>query len=268
MLNTKAILKSGIFDHLGNQNTYSVNNENIPIETDFHWELTEDSRVTQSLRDEWEHMFKEISNLIPNVVENHLSIGGGGDSVMGSLLPSGTKTWVTINPNFLELTQLKNPQHLNTLLIRAIAEDIPIINNTFDNVDMLGTIDHLISPKLALKEIFRVSKPGAQVLITVTNSESWYKLFFKYLRIPIPNEHSHPHEFAPKQLKLMLEENGFQIQTIQTTYYLRLPILLEKIITGSKSRKVRHYISNTFLPIMLGRHKGGIIICLAKVPSL
>jgi len=268
MLNTKAILKSGIFDHLGNQNTYSINNENIPIETDFHWELTEESRVTQSLRDEWEHMFKEISNLIPNVVENHLSIGGGGDSVMGSLLPSSTKTWVTINPNFLELTQLKNPQRLNTLLIRAIAEDIPIINNTFDNVDMLGTIDHLISPKLALKEIFRVSKPGAQVLITVTNSESWYKLFFKYLRIPIHNEHSHPHEFAPKQLKLMLEENGFQIQTIQTTYYLRLPILLEKIITGSKSRKVRHYISNTFLPIMLGRQKGGIIICLAKVPSL
>ena len=268
MINTKAILKSGMFDHLGNQNTYSINNENIPIETDFHWELTEESRVTQSLRDEWEHMFKEISNLIPNVVENHLSIGGGGDSVMGSLLPSGTKTWVTINPNFLELTQLKNPQRLNTLLIRAIAEDIPIINNTFDNVDMLGTIDHLISPKLALKEIFRVSKPGAQVLITVTNSESWYKLFFKYLRIPIHNEHSHPHEFAPKQLKLMLEENGFQIQTMQTTYYLRLPILLEKIITGSKSRKVRHYISNTFLPIMLGRQKGGIIICSAKVPSL
>lgn len=257
-----------MFDHLGNQNTYSINNENIPIETDFHWELTEESRVTQSLRDEWEHMFKEISNLIPNAVENHLSIGGGGDSVMGSLLPSGTKTWVTINPNFLELTQLKNPQRLNTLLIRAIAEDIPIINNTFDNVDMLGTIDHLISPKLALKEIFRVSKPGAQVLITVTNSESWYKLFFKYLRIPIHNEHSHPHEFAPKQLKLMLEENGFQIQTMQTTYYLRLPILLEKIITGSKSRKVRDYISNTFLPIMLGKQKGGIIICSAKVPSL
>ena len=60
MLKTKVILKSGIFDHLGNQNTYSINNENIPIETDFHWELTKEGRVTQSLRDEWEHMFKEI----------------------------------------------------------------------------------------------------------------------------------------------------------------------------------------------------------------
>ena len=268
MLKTKVILKSGIFDHLGNQNTYSINNENIPIETDFHWELTEEGRVTQSLRDEWEHMFKEISNLIPNTVENHLSIGGGGDSVMGSLLPNDTKTWVTINPNLLELKQLKNPQHLNTLLIRAIAEDIPIISNTFDNVDLLGTIDHLISPKLALKEIFRVSKPGAQIIITVTNSESWYKMVFKNLRIPIHNEHSHPHEFTPKQLKLMLEENGFQIQKMQTTYYLRLPILLEKIITGSNTRKVRHYISNIFLPKILGKQKGGIIICSAKNPGI
>jgi len=264
MLKTNIASNHGIIDYLGERVTLSQNGIEVPIELDFYWETTKENRVTQSLLDEWEYMFQIACHSIPNMTDNHLSIGGGGDSRIGSVLPKSVKNWVIVNPNILELKQVYNPHKINTILLRAIGEDIPIISNTFNSIDLLGTIDHLVDPSQALKELHRVSKKGAQLIISVTNCDSWYKKIFRVLKISIHEDHTHSHQFTPHQLKTLLVKSGYRIVKIQTTYFLRLPLIIEKKLTNKIWRKARQNISNHLLPKILGKEQGGIIICTAE----
>jgi hypothetical protein len=123
----------------------------------------------------------------------------------------------------------------------------------------------LVDPKQALVEIKRVSRNGASVIITVTNDNSWYKMIFKLFKVDWPDSHHHPHHFDTRTLRKLLIENGFAIEKLMTTYFLRLPLFIEKRCTMSYMRRIRLHISNKILPFLLGRKNGGIIFCHARV---
>jgi hypothetical protein len=264
MLKTTTKSKQGIIDHLGPKTTVIINGNENQIELDFHWEVAVQERVTPALIDEWQHTLKLAASYIPDGTKNHLSIGGGGDSQLGQLIPSTVQNWIVINPNILELRAIHNPKKLKTILIRGIGEDIPLRNNTIDSIDILGTIDHVVSPNTVLSEAFRVAKTGATLIMTVTNTESWYKKLFKVLKLAIPNKHSHAHEFTTEILESTLKQNGWIVKQIKTSYFLRLPVQLEKRFKSKQIRKFRNYVSNKLLPNVFGRDNGGIIICLAE----
>lgn len=256
---------NSVFDHLREKTHLRVGEAEIEIETNFEWDVRNDIRVTPALTDEWEYLWRVIQTHIPNDTKNHLSIGGGGDSRIGELLGESNQLWVLINPNKKELLCLKNPREIQNIKVRAIAEELPLKSNLFETVDLLGTIDHLVSPLLALKEIHRVSQKDAKLIITVTNTGAWYKKMFKLLNIQHKNIHSHEHNFDTKQLINCLQDSGFKVITITTTQYLRLPIPLERKMLNPIFRRARHVISNRVLPKILGKSTGGIIVCTARV---
>jgi hypothetical protein len=264
ILNTDIKSKNGIFDYLGAKTTYRFKGTETSIELDFEWDVESDTRVTLSLKDEWEHLWSVIKEHLPKHHGYHLSIGGGGDSKVGEFLNTELDLWAVVNPNKTELEKLKNPYRLKTIKIRAIGEELPIKSNTFNCVDILGTIDHLIDPISTLREIHRILKPDSEVLITVTNSKSWYKRVFESLGISHSNSHSHAHNFDSNSLSELLEKTGFEIVNLFSTQYLRLPIIIEKNLRQKKLRIARHFISNTFLPMVFGKKSGGIIVCKAR----
>lgn len=56
-----------------------------------------------------------------------------------------------------------------TLLV-ADGERLPFVDESFDLVSSLGTLEHFSSPAKGLKEIMRITKLGGQVLLVVPNS--------------------------------------------------------------------------------------------------
>ena len=61
-------------------------------------------------------------------------------------------------------------------VVRSDARDLPFRNSQFDMVLCLGLVEHFKNPKLVLRELGRVSKPGARILITVPNRLSVFPL--------------------------------------------------------------------------------------------
>jgi len=50
------------------------------------------------------------------------------------------------------------------------AESLPFENESFDIISCLGALEHFVNPEKALKEIFRVAKKDAKILILVPNA--------------------------------------------------------------------------------------------------
>lgn len=73
-----------------------------------------------------------------------------------------------LQPNLLKVyPQLKIP----VSFIAALAENLPVGNAIFDWVHMRSVLDHFYDPYLALKEAYRVLKPGGKILIGLSIKE-------------------------------------------------------------------------------------------------
>ena len=62
----------------------------------------------------------------------------------------------------------------------GIGEELPYFNETFDCVLFASTIDHMIDPQLALKEAYRVLKPGGSLVIWYSERNKPHLIFGKY----------------------------------------------------------------------------------------
>ena len=51
------------------------------------------------------------------------------------------------------------------------AEELPFANESFDLVTCLGSLEHFVEPVIALKEMARVAKSDAQLVILVPNAD-------------------------------------------------------------------------------------------------
>jgi len=100
--------------------------------------------------------------------------------------------------------------------------DIPIADNFFDAILSTQVLEHIQTPDKAVKELFRVLKPGGKLLLTVP-------FFYE--------EHLIPHDFfrfTQFGLKFLFEKAGFHIDQYHwlegyscTTYYYLTTLLKE-----------------------------------------
>jgi SAM-dependent methyltransferase len=89
------------------------------------------------------------------------------------------------------------------LTYKASVYDMPIENNTYDYVLASQLFEHLAEPKEAMKEVYRILKPGGELFITVPFHQ---------------NEHQTPHDYyryTSFGLKYILKESGFENMEIK-----------------------------------------------------
>lgn len=81
--------------------------------------------------------------------------------------------------------------------------EIPVEDNTFDNILCTQTLEHVPNPKEVIGELYRVLKPGGKLFLTAP-------LFHQ--------EHQTPYDFyryTQYGLRYLLEENGFEVKSIE-----------------------------------------------------
>lgn len=127
-----------------------------------------------------------------------------------------------IDPHALQ--EFKNNISDKTIaLVKCDAHKLPFKNQSFDAVFMFDILEHIKRPRYALSEIQRVLKPGGLFHLVVPceadlfTIDGWVKKLFRNNLKEKPI--GHIQQFTYREVRDMLEESGFAVQTTAFSYY-------------------------------------------------
>ncbi|MFA6249983.1 MAG: methyltransferase domain-containing protein [Candidatus Shapirobacteria bacterium] len=170
--------------------------------------------------------------------EKILEVGCGRGFYVNNLakLQPKTKIWgIDLNTRYLE--QAKNGASSNEKLLVADATQLPFKNDFFDRVIASEILEHIPDDVLALKEIFRVLKPGGIVMITVPNiNYPWAWDPANWILERLTKKHlpshiwwlsgiwaDHQRLYAEKDIELKLLKTGFETKLKWRATHFCLP---------------------------------------------
>lgn len=135
-----------------------------------------------------------------------------GIGVYSNLLATKSKCVVGFDLSYNNIAIANHIRKDNTFFYRGNAEDICHPDNSFDIVVSICAIEHFNDSKRALGEMFRVLKPGGQLLVTVDSLENIdSREFIEYHgNLCLVQKY-----FAVETIRKELEETGFEIITIK-----------------------------------------------------
>lgn len=141
--------------------------------------------------------FPEFKDCLPKM----LDIG----CAHGFLLDEARKLgWETQGLEFSDeaASYAVNKLNLNVSTGSIMQADFP--ENSFNIVTMIGVIEHLADPIVAIRKINKILKPGGYLAITTINTKGLIRLFD--LKPP-----EHIFYFSAKNLSLLLERENFKV---------------------------------------------------------
>ena len=141
---------------------------------------------------------------LPNYLGSVLDVGCGTGALLSRLQathPVSQLTGVDASAEMLEIA--RNRLHPKITLHKSWAEKLPFDDCTFDTVASCNMFHFIRRPQEALKEMFRVVRPGGMVLITDwCDDYLMCKLCDVFLRFLDP---SHFRMYGTSQCHMMLE---------------------------------------------------------------
>ena len=105
--------------------------------------------------------------------------------------------------------------------LKAVAgnldHNLPFCSNTFDSVSIISVLQYIINPENLIQEIYRVLKPGGDLVLYSQNKSSWIRAALTFMN----NSRSEEFRKVYQQLKNLIENNGFDYIK---TYLIRYPL--------------------------------------------
>lgn len=140
---------------------------------------------------------------------------GCGTGFVSQLYPNFDITGVDISDGMLE----KNPYKW----VKGPAENLPFKDGQFDFVLCRALLHHLEDPKVGLKEMFRVLRPGGTFSCWDPNAAAFATIFRKMFQKTERFSHLH-HSFKDRELFQMIEKAGFTITEKRYIGFLAYPL--------------------------------------------
>lgn len=154
-----------------------------------------------------------------------LDVGGGAGAkakILKSLFPRFKFSASDISRKAIKIAK-KNPQGVEFFV--ADAAKLPIKDNQFDVVMMNSVLDHTLQPQQAVKEVYRVLKPGGIWLVTgpleaeLTTIHGWLTKFDQFRQMR-KERCGHNFAFSRKTFLTMIKEAGFKIKAVSLDWFL------------------------------------------------
>ena len=160
------------------------------------------TQIKAFLKDTWLHPRHLAQREIARFVQEN------GAGLHGLLLDvgCGQKPYRGFLPNIRRHVGIDMPgtshgsQHSDVM---ASALALPFASSTFDSILCTEVLEHTPDPALGLREMARVARPGAILLMTVPMSEQLHEEPFDYCR------------FTRHWLRYLLEATGWRVERIQ-----------------------------------------------------
>jgi len=163
-----------------------------------------------------------------------LDLGCGFGEFMRGFTDKKIDVGVDINPKDL-FAASKSNRYKN--LVLADARDLPFLDNTFETIVSISTLEHIKNPKKTLNECYRVLKPGGTLIATIetdkVDKNSFYRPFLSKIgfnRISIFLEKKYNSFFSRhiiingKVWEKIAKESGFEIEKAD---YIISPIVVK-----------------------------------------
>lgn len=150
--------------------------------------------------------------------ETVLDVGCGYD---GKLLLELKQRKLLQNGIGIDLRVSKKKYKNIKLISQSANKKFKVPNSSINTVISLALIEHLDNPSKACAEMYRVLKPGGNLLITTPNKKwKWILDFTAFLGLISKEEiNDHKTYFTKESAKQILIDSGFSKKNIQITAY-------------------------------------------------
>jgi len=109
----------------------------------------------------------------------------------------------------LSMLKLAQKKLFHTPFVRSDATYLPFKDETFAGVMSITLFEFLSYPEKAIREIYRVLKPGGEVLIGTMNMFSLWFCCKRLKSIFVETAYRYAHFYTPRGLKSLLRQEGF-----------------------------------------------------------
>lgn len=194
------------------------------------WEQKETLKNRPALKRDWFHrlildpIFDPLANPRHEVAlkllqggERLLDIGCWNGYLLERIREAGLYRelyGIDIVPEAIESARNKG---FNAQVVDLNSEPLPFPDGYFDGVTMLAVLEHVFDPYSVMREVHRVMRPGAELVIDVPNVASFTnRLRILLGRLPVTStdpgwDGGHLHYFTKHALDRFLEGEGFTI---------------------------------------------------------
>ena len=181
-----------------------------------------EEQVFPATRFEQRRLHELILSFVPADAEKILDIGCGNGWVAEACLPAG-KTVVSADISITNprkaLEKYPSPRHYGLV---ADALHLPVKPDFFDVIIASEIMEHVISPDIFVKNLYRAVKPGGRVIITTPYHEKLEYSLCIHCNKPTPR-HAHLHSFHEKNLAgIMPEGSTYTMFSFMNSYLLKL----------------------------------------------
>ncbi len=180
-----------------------------------------------------------------NKINSVLDIGSGVGTIDFYLASKGKKvTGIEISTNAVEIAKANAKVFKLDKKINYIAAEFPskVPQNNYDLVLFSEVIEHLENDTKALKDIWKVLKPGGLLIITTPSKNA--PLYRLGLLDNFEREVGHLRRYTQEGLKELVENNGFQIISSGKHEGILRNFLFTNPVAGKLLRFVRWKISD------------------------
>jgi ubiquinone/menaquinone biosynthesis C-methylase UbiE len=153
---------------------------------------------------------------------------------------------------------LSDPPAGNVSYVQADAQAMPLEDNSFDLVVSCETIEHVPDPRAALREMYRVAKPGGSLFLTTPNYLNFMGLYLIYAAVRHPAlKSSQPFDqrFLFPQIRRFATAAGWKIIRTDGTVHQfpfipgRDPVRLQGLESGRVLRRLLRFFALHYLVI-------------------
>lgn len=95
-----------------------------------------------------------------------LEVGVGGGHVLAKF-PDHKRTGIDLSPTMLGRARRRLGNDVE--LLQGSADQLPFEDNTFDVVLCTEVLEHVVDPNRVVRELMRVARPGARVVVSIPN---------------------------------------------------------------------------------------------------
>ncbi len=194
-----------------------------------------------------------VHGRLPTASRRVMDIGCGIGGLFGAIGP-GRALGVDCCEDGLRRTKERYPA---TPLLCAAAEQLPLAGGVFDALTCQHVIEHIPTYRHALRDWFRMLRPGGVLLLLTPNARFQDPSVFA--------DDAHVTVFDRAGLRDLLLDTGFEITDLRT---IGLPWFrnYQRVVSGWRLRRLVTRRANLWSAVPFLRWKGQTLCCAARRP--
>ncbi len=163
------------------------------------------------------HLYSKLDfNRNRNTKPRILNIGCGTGMLSSLFAQEAEITSLDFSHDALKFCDSMNLKRL----IRADAQSLPVQDESFEHVFCFDIIEHLENDTQALREMYRVLRPGGRVLLTTPA--------YKFLWSSFDDLNWHKRRYTKRELKKILRDADFNIDKLSYYNFFLFPLAVAR----------------------------------------